>query len=150
MEVIIVNDTDDRLAINEDSFKLVAKRVTEILQLPLDLQCAVVFIKDDESKNLNKNYRNIDEPTDVLSFALKDSDDNYESIDEIVNYLGDIFINVDAALRQANKYGHSYQRETVFLFTHGILHLIGYNHDSEVAEEEMFSLQREILSEMVE
>ena len=102
----------------------------------------------EEIHEINKTYRGIDRPTDVISFALMDSEDDYEMMEDD-NELGDIFINVEAIRNQAKEYGHSLRREVCFLFTHGLLHLLGYDHMEEDEEKEMFALQDVILDEIV-
>ncbi|NLC41775.1 MAG: rRNA maturation RNase YbeY [Erysipelothrix sp.] len=98
----------------------------------------VVLIRDAEMRRMNKEFRNIDKTTDVLTFMD----------DEEASYLGDVFVNVDALERQATDYGHSLKREFCFLVTHGALHLLGYDHQNEQESKEMFSLQEEILREI--
>lgn len=102
----------------------------------------------EEIHEINKTYRGINRPTDVISFALMDSEDDYEMMEDD-NELGDIFINVEAIRNQAKEYGHSLRREVCFLFTHGLLHLLGYDHMEEDEEKEMFALQDVILDEIV-
>ena len=103
----------------------------------------IIMVDDKEIQELNKTYRGIDKKTDVITFALEDGDDfrNPE-----IRVLGDIYIAIPVAYEQANIYGHSRIREICFLATHGILHLLGYDHMEEVEEKEMFSLQEELLS----
>lgn len=103
----------------------------------------IILVDDEYIHKLNKEYRNIDKVTDVISFALEDSDNTYES-----NYrvLGDIYISVDTAYRQALEYNHSKLREICFLATHGILHLLGYDHMEEKDEIIMFKKQEELLA----
>ena len=105
----------------------------------------VIFINDEEIRNLNKTYRDIDRKTDVISFALEDYNDNIK--DSIIRVLGDIYISIDTAYEQASMYGHSKEREVCFLTTHGILHLLGYDHMEEDEEKVMFQKQEDILSE---
>ena len=97
---------------------------------------------------INKKYRGIDRPTDVISFAFLDSENNYDKIlfspGPVV--LGDIYISLEKAKEQAEEYGHSLHRELSFLFVHGLLHLLGYDHMNEDEEKVMFKLQEEILS----
>ena len=90
---------------------------------------------------INKDYRNIDRITDVISFALNDEQDFLIKTEEI----GDIFICIDQAKRQAEEYGHSLDRELGFLSVHGYLHLNGYDHMTKEDEEIMFKKQEEIL-----
>lgn len=100
----------------------------------------MIFVTDEEIKRLNQTYRKIDRVTDVLSFALCDDLEN-----EMKNSLGDIFIAVDQARRQASEYGHSLKREMAFLAVHGYLHLLGYDHQTKEEEEQMFAKQEAIL-----
>lgn len=105
----------------------------------------IIFIDDEEMHKLNKEYREIDRTTDVLSFALNDN----KHIDAFVNSLGDIFISIPKMKSQAEEYGHSEKRELSFLALHGLLHLLGYDHTlGKKEEEEMFGLQKEILNEL--
>ncbi|MEI3327068.1 MAG: rRNA maturation RNase YbeY, partial [Thomasclavelia sp.] len=89
-------------------------------------------------------YRNIDRATDVISFALEDSEQYY--VEGMARNIGDIFISVDHALMQANEYGHSLKREMCFLFTHGLLHLLGFDHMEKEDEEKMIAMQKKILN----
>ena len=120
----------------------------EILKLEKEYSASVIFVNPEEIHEINKTYRGIDRPTDVISFALMDSEDDYEMMEDD-NELGDIFINVEAIRNQAKEYGHSLRREVCFLFTHGLLHLLGYDHMEEDEEKEMFALQDVILDEIV-
>jgi probable rRNA maturation factor len=108
-------------------------------------EVSVSFVTDEEIHALNREYRGVDRPTDVLSFALTEGDAFPDPVDELP-MLGDIVISVPTALRQAQEYGHSKEREVGFLLVHGFLHLLGYDHDSEAAEREMFGLQEEVLN----
>jgi probable rRNA maturation factor len=102
----------------------------------------IIFVNNDYIKELNKNYRNIDRETDVITFALEDD----KTVISKVRVLGDIYISIDKAISQAEEYGHSLKREISFLTIHGILHLLGYDHMNEKDEKKMFSLQDEILN----
>lgn len=98
--------------------------------------------------DINKTYRNIDRPTDVISFAFLDNDE-YTPIKGVPTLLGDIYICKEIAIKQADEYSHSLRRELAFLFTHGLLHLFGYDHvNSEEEEKVMFGLQDAILNEV--
>ena len=102
----------------------------------------VIIINNEEIHELNKLYRNIDKPTDVITFALEDVKDNL-SID--IRMLGDIYISYDKVIEQALEYGHTSKREICFLAVHGILRLLGYDHMNKEDEEKMFKLQKELL-----
>jgi probable rRNA maturation factor len=106
-----------------------------------DSVMSIIIVDNDYIHKINKEYRNIDRATDVISFALEEN----ESIDEPIKTLGDIYISIDKVYSQANEYGHSVKRELFFLVTHGFLHLLGYDHMTKEDEEKMFSLQEEIL-----
>ena len=100
----------------------------------------IIFVDDEEIQRINRQYRNIDRVTDVISFALCEDPDN-----QMEEELGDIFIDLDQAFRQAEDYGHSITREVAFLAVHGYLHLCGYDHMTEEDEKVMFAKQDEIL-----
>ncbi len=102
----------------------------------------VIIINNQEIHKLNKNYRNIDRPTDVITFALEDFDDG---IKLSIRMLGDVYISYDKVISQANEYNHSKTRELCFLAIHGLLHLLGYDHMNKEEEKIMFSLQKELL-----
>ena len=106
-----------------------------------DSVMSIIIVDNDYIHKINKEYRNIDRETDVISFALEEN----ETIDEPVKTLGDIYISIDRVYSQAKEYGHSVKRELFFLVTHGFLHLLGYDHMNKEDEEKMFSLQEEIL-----
>lgn len=106
-----------------------------------DAVMSVIIVDNKEIHRINKEYRNIDRETDVISFALEEG----ETIDEPVKTLGDIYISIDKVYEQAKEYGHSVKRELFFLVTHGFLHLLGYDHMKKEDEEIMFPLQEKIL-----
>lgn len=97
---------------------------------------------------LNRTYRGIDRPTDVLSFALNESQEPEISGGPAVNVLGDLVISVERAREQAADYGHSVRREVAFLTVHGMLHLLGYDHMEESDREEMEAEQRYVMKEL--
>ena len=104
----------------------------------------VIIINNEEIHKINKEYRGIDRPTDVISFALED-DDTFIKTDKRI--LGDIYISMDKAREQATEYGHSLLRELCFLTIHGMLHLLGYDHMEKEEEKVMFELQERILND---
>lgn len=115
-------------------------------------EVVVTLVTDERIHELNRDYRGVDRPTDVLSFAMNESGEEEpeifleeEELDEYPNMLGDIIISVPKAIAQANDYGHSFEREICFLAVHGFLHLLGYDHGSEEEEKAMFSRQEEVL-----
>lgn len=103
---------------------------------------SVIIIDDESIHKINKEYRGIDRPTDVISFALED---DKTIINSSVRMLGDIYISYDTVIRQAKEYNHSNERELCFLAVHGLLHLLGYDHMNNDDEKKMFDLQKELL-----
>ena len=101
-----------------------------------DKEVAVTFVDNERIKELNRQFRNKDKSTDVLSFPLDEEDS-----------LGDIIISIPKAREQAEEYGHSFERELGFLTVHGFLHLVGYDHETEAEEKEMFARQEQILQQ---
>lgn len=149
MEISVINQSEEKQWSRfRKDFSIIAKRTEEILKLEKEYSASVIFVDPEEIHEINKTYRGINRPTDVISFALMDSEDDYEMMEDD-NELGDIFINVEAIRNQAKEYGHSLRREVCFLFTHGLLHLLGYDHMEEDEEKEMFALQDVILDEIV-
>ena len=127
----------------EDDFMSIIETTLGLLKIEEDVELSCILVDDERIHEINRDYRHIDRSTDVISFALEDSEDFF--IEGMPRCLGDIFISIDHAYAQANEYQHSFRREICFLFTHGLLHLLGYDHMTKEDEEEMFSLQKEIL-----
>lgn len=111
-------------------------------KLKIDGIFTVIFIDDEKMHEMNLNFRGIDRTTDVLSFALND-----EETVKGDNVLGDIFISIPKMKNQAEEYNHSEKRELSFLVIHGLLHLLGFDHQAPDEEKVMFGLQEEILNE---
>ena len=138
----IINETKEEIK----EIKIIDKLISFALNY-LNIENAVlnIIIVDNETiHNINKEYRNIDRPTDVISFALED---NKDFIDIGYRILGDIYISIDKVREQSINYNHSFLRELSFLSIHGLLHLLGYDHMNEEDEKEMFELQELILNE---
>ena len=104
----------------------------------------VIIVNNDSIHKINKEYRGIDRPTDVITFALED---NKQINMPEVRVLGDIYISYDKVISQAKEYNHSIKREICFLAVHGLLHLLGYDHMKKDDEIKMFSLQKELLED---
>ena len=105
----------------------------------------IIIVDNEMIHKINKEYRGIDRPTDVISFALEDEKDMIIN-EEAGRVLGDIYISIDKVRSQASEYGHSFLRELAFLCVHGFLHLQGYDHMKVEDEKIMFGLQDEILN----
>jgi probable rRNA maturation factor len=110
-------------------------------------ELTVSFVTNERIQEINKEYRDKDQPTDVISFALEELGEDETKIvgDGIPRILGDIIISVEKAKDQADEYGHSFSRELGFLALHGFLHLLGYDHMNDEDEKRMFGRQKEIL-----
>jgi len=138
------------------TFRKVADTAMEMLGQPDQLCVVATFVDSEEIRQLNSEYRGIDKETDVLSFPTIDNVGH--GIIDVLQYpfetdcrtgllnLGDIFICMDVAQRQAEEYGHSLKRESAFLFLHGLLHLLGYDHIEEDDEREMKDAADKILT----
>ena len=130
----------------ENIYSSLVSKTFKHLKLKFNPIISVSLVDNEFIHKMNKEYRGIDRPTDVISFAFLDNEDRealYKSKEPIC--LGDIYISIDKAKEQANEYGHSLKRELSFLFVHGLLHLLGYDHMNEEDEKVMFRLQDEIL-----
>lgn len=111
-------------------------------------EVSLTFVDNEEIHTMNKKFRGVDRPTDVLSFPLFDyEEDNGEPpINEIMNNAGDIVISLERAKEQADEFGHSFEREAAFLCVHSMLHLLGYDHEkSQEDEDDMRARQRDIM-----
>ena len=157
MKLTIYNRQKSR-EISKDIQKLIEKAVKLCVKkegFPYPCEASVTLTDNESIKELNREHRDIDEPTDVLSFPLIEYVHDEPQIqpgdidpDSGQVFLGDIIISVEKAFEQAQSYGHSIERELAFLAVHGILHLLGYDHETENEEKHMFSLQEDILNEM--
>ena len=148
MQITIYNRTNQDAGVFEQLFEKIAEKAEQRLALSDDYELSVTFVRSRTIHTINRDYRGIDRPTDVISFAIRD-DMEFEMV-EGMNDLGDIFINIDYARKQAKQYGHSYRREIAFLFTHGMLHCLGYDHMKEEDEKVMFALQDDILDPVID
>lgn len=131
----------------EDIYLSLLERTFKHLKLKCDPILSVTFVDNEFIHKLNREYRNVDRATDVISFAFLDGEDdrNLTLNSKGPVSLGDIYISIDKAKEQAKEYGHPLRRELSFLFVHGLLHLLGYDHMNKEDEEVMFKLQDEIL-----
>ena len=138
-----INQTEEQVEEYEALFTQIIDTTTRLLKIDDELELSCIIVDNEEIHRINREYREIDRPTDVISFAYED--DEYFEIEGMPRQLGDIFISIDKAKEQAQEYGHSFKREFCFLFTHGLLHLLGYDHVLEEDEQVMFKLQKELL-----
>jgi metalloprotein, YbeY/UPF0054 family len=111
-------------------------------------EVGVIFADDAYIRGLNREYRGIDAATDVLSFALDEGEEPMVSGGPEETLLGDIIISLETAGRQAEEFGHSLEREVAYLTVHGMLHLVGYDHEEEEDRTAMRRQEENILSQL--
>lgn len=133
-----------RVEVDLNLIKMVALKTLQY-ENANNAEASIIITDNQEIRKINKEYRNIDKETDVISFALED-DETFINIP--VRILGDIYISIDKAKLQAEEYGHSLKRELAFLTVHGMLHLLGFDHMNKEDEKVMFKKQDEILNEL--
>ena len=170
---MLVDIIDDQAYLASGQEKLlheVIEAAAKYLNLPEGIELDLSIVSNEEIQVLNRDYRGLDKPTDVLSFALTEVSSEYdvdfahldltdeaeetEDLEEtefedeeaIPQHLGDIIISYPLAQEQAQDYGHSLDRELAFLAVHGFLHLNGYDHQTEEEAQEMFRIQEEVLT----
>lgn len=140
IDVNFYNEYNTEFNYLEKLFNDLAIKTYLILNLSGNMDISVTLVNDTKIHNINRNYRGIDKITDVISF------ENDYIIDCVTERdLGDVFICIDQGLRQASEYRNTVQRELSFLFIHGLLHCLGYDHDTVEHENDMFTLQEVIL-----
>ena len=152
---VLIDNRQEEIKVDEALEAFVVQVVEEVIayeQCEEEFEVSISFVNNQEMRSLNKEYRNIGKETDVLSFPLVEfieeelntEDEDAEYIEEEIA-LGDIVISMEKAVEQSEEYGHSFKRELAFLLVHGMLHLLGYDHDEEASEGEIFDKQEEIL-----
>lgn len=134
--IITIENVQECLEIDKELEELLISGLNEVAKLHNlsdDTEVDITIVDDQEIHSLNKEYRNVDRPTDVLSFALDEKDENEPEIIDAPeeHLLGDIIISAETAARQAEEFGHGLPREMVYLAVHGLLHLLGYDHIQE-------------------
>lgn len=128
---VIITDDQKEVKIPTGTRMLVRRCCNAVLKnerFEGSAEISVRFVDNNEIHNLNKEFRNIDSSTDVLSFPLGENGEYDINIDTGAKMLGDIVISVETAFAQSKEYGHSFQREMAFLTVHSMLHLLGYDH----------------------
>lgn len=143
LDLEIINEVDVDVEGFESLFEEIAQYTLEIQQIKEDVELSVSIIDNEKIHMINRDYRHVDRATDVITFALEDEESPY--IEGMPRALGDIFISYDKVIEQAKSYGHSEKRELCFLFVHGLLHLLGYDHMCEEDEKVMIAMQNRIL-----
>lgn len=142
---------DETNEVKDDHIVLVEKllqHAADVEKIEDGSEVSITFVTNEAIHEINREYRDKDQPTDVISFALEEMGEGEVAIigEGIPRILGDIIISTDRTREQAQEYGHTFERELGFLAVHGFLHLLGYDHMSEQDEKEMFGKQDEILA----
>ena len=155
---IIIEDLQDKIKLDDNIKELINSAVNLSLEsenVIIDSQVSIYFVDNDEIHRINKEQRNIDRPTDVLTFPMAEFENGKLNLiagdidpDEGLLILGDIVVSLEKAKEQAEAYGHSLEREVLFLITHGMFHILGYDHLDEATEKEMISKQEDILHKL--
>jgi len=151
IEIEFYNQTEEET----DSFKsqiqtVIEEAVKQEAMTGEPLEMSVIFVTDEQIREINGQYRNKDAVTDVITFAMEDDVEGEVKIKgaPVPRMLGDVFIALPRTREQAVRYGHSFVRELSFLAVHGFLHLLGYDHLTEEDERVMFGKQEDILNEL--
>lgn len=153
---ILIDNRLSQYKVEKDMEHFIKNIVKEVLKQENctdNYEISISLVSNEEIKDLNKEYRNIDSATDVLSFPMinfknpKEDHWQIEGFDEELP-LGDIVISIEKAKEQSQEFGHSFKRELAFLLAHGMLHLLGYDHEDKNQETIMFQKQEEILDKL--
>lgn len=150
MEILMGNQQNKQEVTGklEEVINKVLSQAVHELDLPEKIEVSITFVDNESIRQLNKDYRGIDQETDVLSFALDEEDQAGDipfANGSEIHLLGDIIISLEQAKLQAADYGHSLEREVGFLAIHGLLHLLGYDHQKTSETEEMRGTEEKIL-----
>ena len=155
---ILIDDLQDKVKVDDNLKKLINKAVEISLEhenVDIDSEVSIYFVDNNKIREINNEQRGIDKETDVLTFPIANFDKGKLSLDvgDIdmdygVLVLGDIIISLEKAESQANLYGHSIEREILFLVTHGLYHILGYDHLDKETEQEMICKQEVILDKL--
>jgi len=155
---VLLENVQNKVVVDNNLKKLIKKAVELSLKsegFAIPSETSVSLVDDDAIRAINRETRKIDSATDVLSFPMADmvegsirSDDGDYDLDKNLLLLGDIVISLETAQRQAQEYGHPFEREVAFLATHGAFHLLGYDHENPEAERRMLARQEAVLAAM--
>lgn len=146
---IIFNNEQDKYQIKEEWQNLMNKAAKICLKaenLPTDVQIGVTFVDNEGIRQINNEYRNKDTATDVLSFPMYEPDEELDDFDLVL--LGDIVISLERTEEQRMEYNHSFERELLYLFCHGMLHLCGYDHLEDEEKQLMRQKEEAILTQI--
>lgn len=158
MTELYIENQQTEIEITDEIKKVLQDAVDKVLESEecnFDAEVSITIVDEEEIKNLNREHRDKDAVTDVLSFPILEFDEDGNIIDSEFDFdeeyvvMGDIVLCAKRALEQSEQYGHSFIREMAFLTVHSMLHLLGYDHeDDEEMQKVMFDKQEKILTEM--
>lgn len=143
---ILIDNRQSKVKLEDDIIPLIEEAITTVLKLEkksLDCEISISFVDNNEIRQLNKKYRNVDRETDVLSFPMEEGDKIIS-----MNILGDIVISLEKALEQSKEYKHSLKREIIYLTVHSMFHLLGYDHMTEDEKHTMRNKEKEVMKEL--
>ena len=147
-EIEIFVDEELRGVVNGGWVKKIVRQVLKTERVVPPYEVSLVFTDSEAIKQLNRDYRGVDEPTDVLAFSMllqKGTDSSFALPPDGLTRLGEVIISYPQAVAQAKEQGHSPERELALLIIHGILHLLGYDHEEPEEESKMRERERELL-----
>ena len=147
---LIIDNRQEKINISNELIKQMEEVVLECLryeEYDEGYEVSLSFVDNEEIHQLNKEYRSVDRPTDVLSFPLIDDEFDFE-IDIEEKILGDIVISLEKAIEQSEEYKHSFEREVCFLVCHSMFHLMGYDHDNDENTKEMRKKEEAVLNKL--
>jgi probable rRNA maturation factor len=150
---IYLNNEQDRVPLDLDHWQHTAERIAAFLgEDPETTEWSLTFVDDEAIRTFNREYRGYDKPTDVLSFSQLEGEDDFampegeEDVPE--RLLGDVVISVERARSQAEERGHAFEAELALLIAHGLLHLLGEDHDTPEKKDRMWARQAEVLEDL--
>lgn len=147
--IIVMDDRQKYLEIDDvlmEKIESVMRKCLSDEGVDEDLEISLTFVDDEEIHRINKEFRGVDSPTDVLSFPLFTDDEFDVEYEEVA--LGDIVVSTQTAIRQAQEYGHSITREICFLICHSMFHLLGYDHMTDEEADIMEKKQEGVLNSL--
>ena len=144
--LVLIDQRNDSFPLEEKYFNQIEKTISMSLKMAGygdDYEFSFSIVDEDEIRELNRDYRENDSITDVLSFPLYEREDIPAQ-----GMLGDIVICAKRAKEQSEEFGHSYEREIVYLTVHSVLHLLGYDHEEDDEKSEMRQIEKSIMKEL--
>jgi probable rRNA maturation factor len=142
---VLFDDRQDIMEISEENKRAIETAIEAVLEIERrhgNFEVSVSFVTNEEIRILNRDFRNVDLETDVLSFPM--DEDEFDGI--II--LGDIVLSTQRIIEQANDFGHSLEREMIYLTVHSMLHLLGYDHMNEEEKEVMRAREKEVMKKL--